>query len=321
MMTDYIITIRNKKGTEFGNDIGPTSFLKVPPEVTIPTPDHIVKRTDWFDGLLAGFPKETNDVRCGNILAFIHGYDNTPENVLARQRSLRTQLNADGWDGTVLSFDWPSGDQTLKYLDDRNKAKDTAGRLVSELILPFITYRKTNCEININLLAHSMGGFLVRQAFVGSEDYRKIAEANWSIGQIVFVSADVSSSGFEPQSPDAACFQRHCARFTNYFNPYDSALKVSNVKRLGFAPRVGRIGLPENSAAKFVDVDCSARFKKLNEQDWRDSGGFGEFSHSWYFGDEMFSKDLAINLIGDIDRNYFPTRTVKVDNDLLLNAE
>jgi hypothetical protein len=32
---------------------------------------------------------------------------------------------------------------------------------------------------------------------------------------------------------------RHATRITNYQNPFDSALKMSNVKRLGSAPIVG----------------------------------------------------------------------------------
>lgn len=41
-----------------------------------------------------------------------------------------------------------------------------------------------------------------------------------------------------------------------------SVLKLSNVKRVGVAPRAGRVGFPESAPAKAVGVDCGASFIK-----------------------------------------------------------
>lgn len=153
---------------------------------------------------------------------------------------------------------------------------------------------------------------------MSADDNRRASASNWSVGQIAFIGGDVSSSCFDPGTSDSKSFESHCARFTNYYTPQDAALKVSDVKRLGLAPRVGRVGLPPASTSRFVDVDCSERFRAIDEDDWKARGGSGTFSHSWYFGDEVFSRDLACTLLGDIDRNYFPTRRTKVDNDLVL---
>lgn len=321
MTADAVLTLRNvQKNGKFGGDAARSQFLMVPGTSREPLPSHAIARTTWFETLRDSFPVDAQGVRKGHLLAYIHGYNNTPRDVLARHRLLRRELQRKGWDGTLLSFDWPSDGSTIAYLEDRREVQGVAPRLVDDLIKPFLHYREPQCEVDVSILAHSMGGYLVREAFLAADDVRSIAQANWRVSQVVFVGADVSSSCFEPGSRDAACFQRHCARFTNFFTPQDSALKVSNVKRLGLAPRVGRVGLPVNSPSHFIDVDCSQRFTALREKQWKDAGGFGNFSHSWYFGDDVFTTDLSLTLWGNIDRNYLPTRRVKTDNDLELVA-
>lgn len=61
---------------------------------------------------------------------------------------------------------------------------------------------------------------------------------------------------------------RHCGRLTNYYSPYDRFLNLSNIKRIGVAPRAVRVGLPQTAPTKAVGVDCGARFRKtsLNKQ-------------------------------------------------------
>ncbi|HWP24376.1 MAG TPA: hypothetical protein VNM15_09405, partial [Candidatus Binatia bacterium] len=45
----------------------------------------------------------------------------------------------------------------------------------------------------------------------------------------------------------AAPMFRRIMRLTNYQNPYDYVLAASNAKRLGVAPRAGRVGLAANA--------------------------------------------------------------------------
>jgi hypothetical protein len=82
---------------------------------------------------------------------------------------------------------------------------------------------------------------------------------------------------------------------TNYQNPYDAALKLSNVKRAGVAPRVGRRGLPGDRPTKAVNVNCGDHY----QAQFADTDGNG---HSWYFSDAVFLDDLSQTLAGDYDR-------------------
>ena len=64
-----------------------------------------------------------------------------------------------------------------------------------------------------------------------------------------------------------------------------SVLKRSNVKRIGVAPRGGRVGLPESAPAKAVGVDCGARFLKAHPTT---NPVVDPISHGWYFDDPVF---------------------------------
>jgi len=87
--------------------------------------------------------------------------------------------------------------------------------------------------------------------------------------------------------------------------PDIKVLKLSNVKRIGVAPRAGRVGLPESAPTKAVGVDCGARFLKAHPTT---NPVVDPISHGWYFDDPVFMKDLTYTLAGDMDRNVIPTR-------------
>jgi hypothetical protein len=72
---------------------------------------------------------------------------------------------------------------------------------------------------------------------------------------------------------------------------------------------VGRIGLPQNSPNKSVDVNCGEYYNK-NKDNLKVKNG--AHSHSWYFYSETWFKDALETINGDLDRNVFPTR--KNDN-------
>jgi hypothetical protein len=80
-------------------------------------------------------------------------------------------------------------------------------------------------------------------------------------------------------------------------------LKLSNIKRVGVAPRVGRVGLPDSAPDKAVNVNCGGHYETLQ----RDPD-VSHWDHAWYFSDPVFAEDLVHTLQGDIDRHYIPTR-------------
>lgn len=299
-MSDYIITTRGIRGGSFSSEPGPTRFLKVP-ERKNPEPSHEINRTVFITDVL-GTPAAQ---KCEDIVVFVHGYNVIQGDLIKRHRIIRAGLAKAGYKGEFLSFDWPAKGNAANYLEDRSDARRIALQLVDDCITTFAALVKKGCTINLHLLAHSTGGFIIREAFDDADDRDKIAKTNWSVSQICFVAADVSSKDMAETSSNSNSLYRHCVRLTNYHNPYDSVLKLSNVKRIGVAPRAGRVGLPDNAPPKAVGVDCGARFLKAHPVT---NPVVDPVSHGWYFDDPVFLKDLTFTLAGDMDRNVIPTR-------------
>ncbi|MBK1882355.1 alpha/beta hydrolase [Luteolibacter pohnpeiensis] len=300
-MDSYIISTRGIRNGLFSIEPGPTRFLKVPANKN-PSLLHQITRTQFIEEVI-GKPKAQ---KCDDVVVFIHGYNVKQSELIARHRTIRTNLGNAGYSGAVLSFDWPAKGTAANYLEDRSDARRVALQLVDDCISMFAALVKTGCKVNLHLLAHSTGGFIIREAFDDADDRNKIAKVNWSVSQICFVAADVAAKDMSDASSNSNSLYRHCVRLTNYYNPYDSVLKLSNVKRVGVAPRTGRVGLPLDAPVKAVGVDCGARFLKTHPVT---KPILDSVSHGWYFDDTIFYRDLAYTLAGDIDREVIPTRT------------
>ena len=316
---DYLICTRNRKGQRFGSEPGPTRFLKVPAGATRPLPRHaITSKVQWVDEVMSqakpgASPSDSQP--SGDILFFVHGYNNSPKVVLARQRLLIKDLEDAGFGGVVVGFDWPSGSSALNYLEDRSDARQTALRLVTDGIKRFAARQAVGCNVNLHILAHSTGAFVIREAFDDADDTAAIANISWTVSQIVLIAADVSRKAMSAGDSKSSSIYRHCVRLTNYSNPYDKVLKLSNIKRVGVAPRAGRVGLPHDAGEKAVNVDCGNHFSKLDERE----DAIGSWSHSWHIGDPQFTKDLLETLRGDVDRHCLETRVLDGDG-LALNV-
>lgn len=316
-MPDYLISVRNIRQGRFGDEPGTTRFLEVPRGEGEPNPDHGIGRARWVDEVMSRSRIGTDPATgrdCGDILVFVHGYNNDLPTVMDRHRMLRENLDRAGFGGIVVSFDWPSNNIALNYLEDRSDARKTSIKLVDDCIRLFTITQLRGCAFNVHLLAHSTGAYVIREAFDDADDRRNIAATNWTASQIAFIAADVSSRSMSSRDSKSSSLFRHCVRLTNYQNPYDPVLKLSNIKRVGVAPRVGRIGLPDGAPQKAVNVNCGPYFEPLEET----GDVSGVWGHSWYFGDRGFAEDLAHTLAGDIDRNYIPTRSRDADGGLNL---
>jgi esterase/lipase superfamily enzyme len=302
---DYIFCVRNRKGDNFGNEPGATHFLEIPKNVTKPTAKHKIRKSDWVKKIQAQAATGLrNGVQSGDILFYVHGFNTSQEVMVERHRKIRDGLVANGFGGVVVSFDWPSADSALNYLEDRSDAKRTALKFVDDGIKTFAALQRPDCHINLHILAHSMGCYVVREAFDDADDRPAIAAKSWSVSQVMLVSGDVSASSLRDGSSKSSSLYRHCVRLTNYYNPFDDVLSLSSVKRVGVAPRAGRVGLPSGAPSKAVNVYCGGYFKK-NRASFPSGLVVG---HIWYFDDSKFLEDVFHTVRGEMDRHEFPTR-------------
>lgn len=311
----YTISARKKKDGRFVAEPGPIRYLKSPSS-QVPAPHHEIPAARWIEEVrdLADGDADQTVSRGGDVLVFVHGYNNDEKTVRDRQLQLAADLAAEGWRGVVASFDWPSDDSTLNYLEDRKDAAQVASELVEKCIRPLSVGQGAGCETNVHLLGHSTGAYVIMEAFAQSEKNGKLFKKDWRIAQVAFIGGDVSSASTAADSEWASPMYRRIMRLTNYQNPFDHVLAASNAKRLGVAPRIGRVGLPSDPHPKSCNVDCGDYFSGL---DPKKSRFFGTFAHSWHIGNRVFARDLAMALEGRIDRHAIPTRLLR-GRDLVL---
>jgi len=306
-MVDYVICVRRIRNGQFDpepSEPGKVRFLEVPNGVSDITPSQENTAGDDWSAKVLEQAKTDPDAEPGDILFYVHGFNTETATMLERHRKIKTKLDIAGFKGVVVSFDWPSDNKAINYLEDRWDAKKSALKLVKYGIHRFAKYQKPGCEINLHVLAHSMGAFVVREAFDDADDVAKIASISWSVSQVMLVAGDISAGSMGAGKSKSSSLYRHTVRLTNYFNPYDNVLKLSNVKRIGVSPRVGRVGLPDVVPDKAVNVNCGSYFK-AHKDDFGDADYAG---HNWYFDDQCFFNDVFETIKGDIDRNLIPTR-------------
>lgn len=260
-----------------------------------------------------------------DLVFFVHGYNTDAGEAQLRQRLVELELRTRGLDCRVIGFDWPTGGTAAAYLYDREMAARAASALMAKGVFPFALFAQAGCPVRVHLMAHSMGAFVVREAFRGADKARKAEiPADWRVGQVVLFGADLSSACFAAESPDMLPVFGHCGRLTNYFSGYDEALAVSNVKNLDLSSRVGRVGMPTAlpTSAKAIDVDCGPRYLENPDPSFKLIEGMP--SHSWYLEDPVWYDDLAYTLKGEWDRNVIPTRRPAgqgLVDDFILQAE
>lgn len=315
-MPDYLFSARNINGNSFGDDVDTNvHYLVVPDDAdALVSPQYIVAQPEWLAALLT--PDEAGNP-LDDILIYVHGYNDSEQDVLTSHRIIKSGLETLGYKGKVVSFDWPCGNSALMYLPDRHKAKLTALQLVNSGIALLAQQQTKSCTVNVHVLAHSTGAYVVREAFDDADDTNEVSTgvnkgvnvnaSNWMVTQMVFISADVAASSMS-EGMDANSLYKHSVRLTNYSNPYDKVLALSNIKRAGFENRAGRVGLPLDAPANAVNVNVGDYFTTIS-----DNVPGISFSHSWYFYpayNGIFMMDLLYTIRGDIDRNYIPTRTI-----------
>jgi pimeloyl-ACP methyl ester carboxylesterase len=306
-MPEFMITLRKPDGSD---GVGPARYLTF--EDDPGQTETELQAAAWVARVQAQFPPAVgnplgNPMRQGDVLFLVHGFNVDHGSAKSFHLKCVKALAAARWEGQLISFDWPSNGLVFDYLPDRSNARAAASALVSSGVSLLQRAQRNDCTINVHVLAHSMGGFVVQQAFTWA--YQDVPP-DWQIGQLMFAAADVDYTVFSDGTPSATAFARHAGRLTAYCDRYDKALAVSNAKRLELAPRMGRVGLPDDAPAMMCEVDCSDLFVAKFPVPAQLSP---VATHCFYFDQPQFWRDVVLTLGGGIDRTVFPTR--KLDPD------
>lgn len=243
----YVVTCRGKRGAGWGGIEGPRRFI---------AGDLVVSAAKFRAGVI-------RDLRAAGptpkLVAFVHGYNVTHQQAVAKLELVRTGIAA--LPGTVLvGFSWPSQGLTTHYLDDRGEARSAAEVLAGLVVDLRRMLEDERCDAQVCIVAHSMGAYLLGRAA------RHAAEAmgypsSWHVfSEVVLIAPDLDAQALEPGG-EAHELPVFCRRVTVYWSRHDGALLASSAKRAGITgARLGRHGPADMARAPehVVSIDCSA---------------------------------------------------------------
>lgn len=219
--------------------------------------------TAVFEGLRQALLAAKNAKRSVDLILLLHGYASSFDNALERAAEIKRAYATKQRAVEVAVFSWPSdGSLTpfLAYASDRDDARASA-KAVARALLFFLDYLRNLpaadwCEARLNLVAHSMGNYVLRnavQAMLSEFGGKRLPRA---FTNIFLMAAD--------EDDDALSDPLKLARLPEmgeavhvYFSASDRALTISdktkgNPDRLGTAGPRTLTGLPQ----KVTLVDC-----------------------------------------------------------------
>ncbi|WP_322804741.1 alpha/beta hydrolase [Vibrio alfacsensis] len=228
--------------------------------------DYVEIMSEHFFGRLKALPDDTQ------LLFYIHGFNNNMEGDIFENAEKLQQLMDDESPSLVqvIPLIWPCDDDHAvaiidDYWDDQ-EAADFSGPAFARLLGKFDTWRrdelqqKEPCYKRINVLAHSMGNRVMKNAL--QEWARKYAAGNMPqlFRNVFMIAADVENEVLE-KNEDGRFIVDSGRNILVYFANDDFAMpasKVANIKNKTLSRRLGMTG-PEDLSklpSKVYEVDC-----------------------------------------------------------------
>lgn len=232
-----------------------------------------------------------------DLLIFIHGYNVSWRAAVGSALALQEMVNRPGMglphrgDAMVVLFSWPSDGSMLPfvaYKSDRTEAA-ASGYALGRALLKLRDYlaglnRDEYCWSNINVLAHSMGNYVLQNALRRIEEHAGGGQLPRVFDQAFLCAPDVDETVLEPGEPMAKLVQ--LSRETSvYHNRGDVALHISDYTKSN-PDRLGSNGVanPNTLHRSVHQIDCS-----------KIVGGLIE--HSYYL-DGGINRDIRMSLDG-----------------------
>ena len=187
-----------------------------------------------------------------DILVFVHGFNTSFDEA----RSRAAQIVADAhFGGVAVLFTWPSRSELFGYVSDKESA--TASRDALQALLHDLG--QTPGVGKVQILAHSMGGWLTMEALRASA-LAGDRDLSGHLGNVILASPDIDMTVFASQMA-----RIRPASVTVFATPNDRALSLSSLIASS-RQRVGAIDAskPEDRAeieslgAKVVDITAYA---------------------------------------------------------------
>jgi esterase/lipase superfamily enzyme len=215
------------------------------------------------------FFKELKESDYKQILIYIHGYSNLPEeNVFPTVNALQALFDAkEPGLVQVVPLVWPCDDDygvVVDYYDDQ-QAADASSFAFARVLEKLLSWQlgqeneEDPCMKRINVLAHSMGNRVFRGAIKAWGKYHRAYRLPLLFRNAFLVAADVVNESLEGLDGGLLC---ECIRNVSvYYASDDLALrasKVANLRNKVASRRMGHTG-PENMSKvpkNVYAIDC-----------------------------------------------------------------
>jgi esterase/lipase superfamily enzyme len=200
-----------------------------------------------------------------SVLVFVHGFADDAGKVVERHRSIKPHLPS-GF--SLVSFDWPAGNQDRPYETDKRNAWLSAPKLMDDCLNILLAKKLFTAE-NIHLFAHSMGAYVTETAFQ--------LQKSTKISHVLMAAADVDQLNYRDKSAPLTNFLGKCTDLTAYWSTDDKALQDSETTNK-YTP-LGLEGYPDpDSPGKCYGVQCTTYYNRYAKYPGQDA----TFSHIWY---------------------------------------
>ncbi|MEA3363973.1 MAG: alpha/beta hydrolase [Thermodesulfobacteriota bacterium] len=217
------------------------------------------------------FLNRLKNTNCRQILIYIHGFSNLPENVFPAAAEFQALCDKKKKNEIlVIPIIWPCDNDlgiVQDYWDDQ-KAADQSGFSLARVMEKFIAWRNAEkynpqgdpCLKRINVLAHSMGNRVLRETLVAWNKYDLPKGLPLIFRNTFLVAADIVNEALHEGEPgELIC---HASRNVIVYHASDDlalrASKASNLKNNIASRRLGHTG-PENmdrTPRNVYRVDC-----------------------------------------------------------------
>jgi len=236
----------------------------------------------------------------GHVLFVVHGFNVAQRTFVGSLSSIRQMLQNAGYRGAVVGYDWPSDGSYFKYPQDWADACVCAEYLVPEGLELILRHRPT---AKLHVLAHSMGSYVTTRALALATGTAAEAKLSNSLAQVAFTGSDADRAWFDDGAWGDESLRRCADRITNYWSEHDEALHASEDRYHPSTFRFGRHQTNHPVSSGVVSVECGPFYKTHYGQVIDPS-----FTHSWYYKDPTFFRDLLSTLRKPNSANYFTRR-------------
>lgn len=213
---------------------------------------------------------ELKNSNAKNILIFIHGFSNLPENhIFPRVEKLQKLFDKKEKDLVlVLPLIWPCDDDigvVKDYWDDQ-KSADVSAFSFARVLQIFMNWRdefssdEDICLKRINILAHSMGNRVFRETLFQWNRYDLASGVPLLFRNSFLVASDIVNESLE-EDKKGRLISQSSRNVSVYYASDDLALrasKVSNLKNKVASRRLGHTG-PEDMnkvQSNVYSIDC-----------------------------------------------------------------